>query len=131
MVNGASNLQLAGLVFMQQPDPRAELEAWQTAIGDLDRALVDLTAARTEIEAHSNLLDRIEASKVLTIEGGNAETRKARLTLELADDARYQSHLNGLRIARERLADADRRVAVAKERCRLLRAALTVQERVA
>ncbi len=131
MVNGTSNLQLAGLVFMQQPDRRAELEAWQTAIGDLDGALVDLTAARTEIEAQSNLLDRIEASKVLTIEGGNAETRKARLTLELADDARYQSHLNGLRIARERLADADRRVAVAKERCRLLRAALTVQDRVA
>ena len=128
MVNGTSNLQLAGLVFVQQPDARAELEAWQSAIGDLDNALVDLTAARTEIEAQSNLLDRIEASKVLTIEGGNAETRKARLTLALADDARYQTHADALRDARMRLMDAERRVQVSKERCRLLRAACAIAE---
>ncbi len=128
MVNGTTNMQLAGLVFMKQSEPQAELAAWQEAIADLDQALRDLTAARTEIEAQSNLLDRIEATKVLTIEGGNAETRKARLTLELADDGRYQAQLNCMRMARERLADADRRVAVAKERCRLLRASLAVQE---
>ncbi|MGH2588834.1 MAG: hypothetical protein ACRDJE_28250, partial [Dehalococcoidia bacterium] len=112
-------MQLAGLVFMQQPDARAELDAWQAAIVDLDQALADLTAARIVIDAQSNVLDRVEASKVLSIEGPNAEARKARLTLELADDARYQAHLDGLRHARERLADADRRVAVARERCRL------------
>lgn len=133
MVNGTNGLQLAGLVFMpqQQPDARAELHAWDEAIRDLDQALADLAGARALIDAQSTLLDRLEASKVLSIEGPNAEARKARLTLELADDARYQSHLTGLRQARERLADADRRVAVAKERCRLLRAALAVQERVA
>jgi len=131
VVNGTGNMQLAGLVFMQQPDARAELDAWQAAIVDLDQALIDLTAARIEIEAQSNVLDRVEAGKVLSIEGPNAEARKARLTLELADDARYQTHVEGLRRARERLADADRRVAVAKERCRLLRAALMLKERVA
>ena len=131
VMNGTANLQVAGLVLMPQTDARAELEAWQGAIADLDAALVDLTAARTEIEAQSNLLDRIEAGRVLSIEGPNAEARKARLTLELADDARYQAHLRALREARERLADADRRVAVARERCRLLRAALTLKERVA
>lgn len=133
MVNGTNGLQLAGLVFMpqQQPDGRAELHAWEAAITDLDQALADLAGARAMIDAESTLLDRLEASKVLSIEGPNAEARKARLTLELADDARYQSHLASLRQARERLADADRRVAVAKERCRLLRAALAVQERVA
>jgi hypothetical protein len=133
MVNGTSGLQLAGLVFMpqQQSDARAELHAWDEAIRDLDIALADLTSARATIDAESTLLDRLEASKVLSIEGPNAEARKARLTLELADDARYQAHLTALRQARERLADADRRVAVAKERCRLLRAALAVQERVA
>jgi hypothetical protein len=133
MVNGTNGLQLAGLVFMpqQQPDGRAELQAWEAAITDLDQALSDLAGARAMIDAESMLLDRLEASKVLSIEGPNAEARKARLTLELADDARYQSHLASLRQARERLADADRRVAVAKERCRLLRAALAVRERAA
>jgi hypothetical protein len=132
MVNGTSGLQLAGLVFMpQQRDAQAELQAWEAAIIDLDRALVDTTAARAQIEAESAFLDRIEAGKVLSIEGPNAEARKARLTLELADDARYQAGLDSLRQARERLADADRRVAVARERCRLLRAALMVTERVA
>ena len=133
MVNGTNGLQLAGLVFMPQreTDARAELHAWESAIADLDQALADLAGARAMIDAESAMLDRLEASKVLSIEGPNAEARKARLTLELADDARYQSHLVSLRQARERLADADRRVAVAKERCRLLRAALAVQERVA
>ncbi|MGE0545287.1 MAG: hypothetical protein AB7R89_34440 [Dehalococcoidia bacterium] len=133
MVNGTNGLQLAGLVFMpsQQMDARAELQAWEVAITDLDQALADLAGARAMIDAESNLLDRLEASRVLSIEGPNAEARKARLTLELADDARYQTHLSALRQARERLADADRRVAVARERCRLLRAALTVQDRAA
>ena len=133
MVNGTNGLQLAGLVFMppQQADARAELQAWEAAITDLDVALADLAGARAMIDAESGMLDRLEASKVLSIEGPNAEARKARLTLELADDARYQAHLAGLRQARERLADADRRVTVAKERCRLLRAALAVQERAA
>jgi len=132
MVNGTSGLQLAGLVFMpQQHDARAELQAWEAAIHDLDQALADVMGARAQIDAESNLLDRIEAGKVLSIEGPNAEARKARLTLELADDSRYQAHLDSIRQARERLADADRRVAVARERCRLLRVALTIQERVA
>lgn len=131
IMNGTANLQVAGLVLMPQTDAHAELEAWQTAIADLDTALADLTGARAEIEALSGMLDRLEASKVLTVEGPNAEARKARLTLELADDVRYQAALADLRRARERLADADRRVAVAKERCRLLRAALMLKERVA
>jgi len=131
VMNGTANLQVAGLVLMPQTDARAELDAWSTAIADLDAAMADLAGSRTEIEALSNLLDRIEASKVLSIEGPNAEARKARLTLELADDARYQGTLADLRRARERLADADRRVAIARERCRLLRAALMAKERVA
>jgi hypothetical protein len=131
MVNGTTGLQLAGLVFLpQQRDARAELQAWEAAIIDLDQALADVAAARALIDAESTLLDRLEASKVLSIEGPNAEARKARLTLELADDARYQAHLDSIRQARERLADADRRVAVARERCRLLRAALTVPEQI-
>jgi hypothetical protein len=131
MMNGTANLQVAGLVLMPQADASAELDAWGTAIADLDAAMADLAGARAEIEALSNVLDRMEASKVLSIEGPNAEARKARLTLELADDGRYQSALADLRRARERVADADRRVAVARERCRLLRAALMLKERVA
>lgn len=130
-MNGTGNMTLAGLLFVQQTDARAELEAWREAIGALDVALADLAGARASIEAESQMLERIEASKVLTIEGANAETRKAKLTLELADDARYELTAKALRAARARLADADRRVTIERERCRLLRAALTVQERAA
>jgi hypothetical protein len=75
----------------------------------------------------SALLERIEASKALAVEGKNAQERKRRLTLELADDARYCGVPADLRSARERLADADRRVLVGRERCRLLRAAVMVE----
>ena len=128
-MNGTNGLTLAGLLYVQQPDPRINLEAWQDAIAALDLALADAAAARAAIDAETLPLERIEASTVLTIEGGNAETRKARLTLALADDARYQTHLAALRAARERLLDAERRVAVAKERCRLLRASLAMLDR--
>jgi hypothetical protein len=107
-------------------DPRAELDAWEDGIAAMDAAMRDAAGARREIDELSTLLERLEASKVLTVEGKNAEERKARLTLELADDARYRGALADLRAARERLADADRRVLVSRERCRLLRAALAL-----
>ena len=107
-------------------DRAAELDAWDTTIGDLDAALRDTAGARREIDELGAVLERIEASAVLSIDGPNAEARKARLTLELADDGRYCGALADLRGARERLADADRRVTVSRERCRLLRAALAL-----
>src|SRR3712207_2928949 len=75
VMNGTANLQVAGLVLMPQTDARAELDAWSAAIADLDAAMADLAGSRAEIEALSNLLDRMEASKVLSIEGPNAEAR--------------------------------------------------------
>jgi hypothetical protein len=133
MLNSQNGVAIPALLYLQGGivDPRQHLEAWQDAIALLDEAMRDLTAARAAIEADAQTLERLEASRVLTIEGGNAETRKARLTLELADDARYQAHLGNLRAARERLADADRRVAIQRERCRLLRATLALNERAA
>ena len=111
---------------IEAADVRADLDAWEDRIAAMDTALRDVAGARREIDELSTLLDRIEASAVLRVEGPNAEARKARLTLELADDARYCGVLADLRAARERLADADRRVLVSRERCRLLRAALAV-----
>ena len=104
-------------------DRRGDLDAWDDQIAVMDAALRDAAGARREMDELSTLLERIEASKVLSVEGKNAEERKARLTLELADDARYCAVLADLRAARERLADADRRVLISRERCRLLRAA--------
>jgi hypothetical protein len=105
---------------------RADLDAWEDCIVAMDAAMRDAATARREIDELSTTLERIEASKVLTVEGRNAEERKARLTLELADDARYCGVLADVRAARERLADADRRVLVSRERCRLLRSALAL-----
>ena len=111
---------------IEPADVRADLDTWDDQITVMDAALRDTAAARREIDELSATLDRIEASAVLRVEGPNAEARKARLTLELADDARYCGVLADLRTARERLADADRRVLVSRERCRLLRAALAL-----
>ena len=102
----------------------AEFDAWDDAIGALDQALRDQHRARVAIEEVQTAVERLEASHVLRIEGPNAEASRARMTLELADDDRYTGHLRALREARERLWDAERRVALAKERCRLIRAAI-------
>ena len=107
-------------------DQQAQFEQWEECIAALDQALTDAAAARAAIDAESVTLERLEASAVLGIEGGNAETRKARLTLALADDARYQHHAQRLQDARQRHLDAERRVQVSKERCRLLRATLAL-----
>jgi hypothetical protein len=122
-------MAVAGVLLVPRPDAAAELEAWEDAITALDQGLSDIAAARSVIEAETMALDQIEASTLLTIEGNNAETRKAKLTLALAEEPQYQARIAGQRAARERLADADRRVAVAKERCRLLRASLSLQDR--
>jgi hypothetical protein len=129
-MNRTNGMTVAGVLLVPQSDTAAELEAWQDAITALDQGLADVMAARAAIDAETLALEQIEASTMLTIEGANAETRKAKLTLALANDPRYQARLGGLRAARERLGDADRRVAVAKERCRLLRASLALHDRV-
>ena len=105
---------------------RSDLDAWTEQIAALDAALTDAATARVTIDAETVTLERLEAGIMLGIEGGNAETRKARLTLALADDARHEAARLRLCAARVRLVDAERQVQVARERCRLLRAALAL-----
>ena len=105
-------------------DPQAELDLWDSAITELDAALADAATARLAIGTETVTLERLEAGIMLGIEGGDAESRKARLTLALADDARYEACRRRLIDARHGLMDAERRVQVSKERCRLLRAAM-------
>ena len=112
--------------MIESADVRADLDVWDTTIIDLDAALRDAASARAILDELAVTLDRIEATRVLDIAGPNAEVRKARLTLELADDPCYVAALARQRDARAALADADRRVIVAKERCRLLRSTLSL-----
>jgi hypothetical protein len=111
---------------IERYDPRADLDAWDDAITALDAALTDAAHARAIIEAETETLDRLQAAYVLAIDGGNAESRKARLTLALAGDARYEQHRQAHTTARRELLDAERRVQVMRERCRLLRAVLAL-----
>lgn len=108
---------------------RDELQAWQAAIDGLDVALDGVVMARADISRLAEALDAMEANAVLAVTASNAEARKAAVTLALADDASYQELAAQARDARQRLAEAERRVVVLKERCRLLRAgaALTVE----
>jgi len=101
---------------------RDELCAWQAAIDGLDAALGEAAAARAEISRIAEATEVIEANAVLAASGSNAEARKAVMTLALAGDASYQDLVRQARDARQRLAEAERRVVVLKERCRLLRA---------
>ena len=64
---------------------------------------------------------------MLELSGPNEAARRARLCLELADDAKYRVHLDNVRVARSCLADAEARIAASKERCRLLRAAIQLR----
>jgi hypothetical protein len=99
----------------------ADLDAWDSEIANLNIALRDLAVARAQIEIETEALERVEADVRLSVEGQNADIRRARLTLALADDRRHVEHTAALRGAKAALLDADRRVTVAKERCRLLR----------
>jgi len=102
---------------------RDELCAWQAAIEMLDVALGEAAMARAEMSRLAEQMDVIEANAVLAASGSNAEARKAGVTLALADDAGYQELASQARDTRQRLAEAERRVVVLKERCRLFQSA--------
>ena len=116
----------APLPVIERYDPAGELDLWDEAIADLSLAMRDAAEARAQIDALTVQLDRLEAGAVLAVEGKNESERKARLTLALADDARYETCRQRLAEARQALWDAERRVAVTKERCRLLRLSVTL-----
>lgn len=103
------------------------LSQYRGVIADLDDALAAAAAARLAIDRLHRSLEHIESSVVLTIEGGNAETRKAKLTLALADTPRHEQTVAAIDTERTRLLDAERRATVAKERARLLRAVLALR----
>ena len=109
---------------IEHTDRRADLDAWEDAISDLDAALADAARIRASIDTLTLCLERAEAMAVLRTEGPNAEARRARLTLELADDAQYSRTLAERSQCRLDLAHAERHATIARERCRLLRAAL-------
>ena len=71
-------------------------------------------------------MDLMEARALLSVTGANAETRKAALAVALSESITYQDITAEIRARRERLADADRRATILRERCRLHRAAVVV-----
>lgn len=98
-----------------------ELDLLDSVIADLSLALADAALARQQVDAAALLLERIEAAHVLTVEGKNETERRARLTLALADDGRYEQTRQQHAAARYGLADAERRAELCRQRARLLR----------
>ena len=107
-------------------DVRADLDTWDDAIAMLNDALVDAAAARLRLDQLHRQMESIEASIALTIEGKNESERRARLVIALTDDHHHIETVTGIDVQRARLLDAERRMQVAKERCRLLRASLAL-----
>jgi hypothetical protein len=125
-MNGTATIIPPALSVIEVHDARADLDAWDDAITDLDAALTTAADARLTLERQQRHLEAIEASVVLSIDGKNAEERKARLVLALNDDARHLATVRKIDEQRARLLDAERRTTVAKERCRLLRSGLAL-----
>ena len=107
-------------------DPRTALAEWEREIKRLDVALRDAATARERISVHEEHKALAEAELVLKTDGRNAEERKARVQVALLEDDIWPGADVAEREARERLADAERRIALSKERCRLLRAAVAL-----
>ena len=102
----------------------AELDGWDSAITELDQALKDVAEARDELGRLHWDIELIEAKATLMAEGKNADERKANVTLALHGDPQYRAKVDRQEATKKQLAVAERRIAVTKERCRLLRAAV-------
>ena len=105
-----------------------ELDGWEDAIDALNLALTDAAVCRDRLAGLSDLMECEEAKATLEATGGNAEQRKAAVTLALhADGAAYADLTAQSRAIRLKLADAERRAEIARQRCRLLREAVALQ----
>jgi hypothetical protein len=109
--------------------PAELLAELDSIIRDLDAALADAAQARITLADTELEMAVIEASLVLDITGSNETQRKAALTLRLREDGPYQEMSRIARDARTAIWDAERRAEVAKQRCRMLRAALALYDR--
>ena len=105
---------------------QAELDSWDDTIAALEAALADAAAARRDLADAEREADLLEARALLSINGSNESMRKAALTVALSESITYQDITAEARAARDRLADAERRAAILRERCRLHRAAVAV-----
>jgi hypothetical protein len=107
------------------------LHDWDESIVSLSVALADAATARDRLSQLADELSLAEARIVLSVEGRNEAERKANLTIALAEHEPYRALIAEQRRRRLALADAERRIAVSKESCRLLRAAVALGAAVA
>ena len=101
-----------------------DLDQWDDAIAQLDIAIVDAARARDRLADTAEAMAVAEAQISLTIEGKNEVERKARLVLALDASEGYRALVEQRSGDRLALADAERRIEVTRQRCRLLREAV-------
>jgi hypothetical protein len=104
------------------PDIDDLLAEWRQTIQSLSEALAAVGSAKDRIVSLTRAQDLEEAERMLIIDGKNAEQRNANLKMRLAASPSYEANLTALKTARLDLADAERRVNVAREHCRLFQA---------
>ena len=106
-----------------------ELDCWDSSILDLNLAIADAAVARDRLAEATRQMDIEEARETLGATGPNAEARRAAVLLTLHERVpAYQSLVKQAREQRLKLADAERRVTISKERCRLLREAVRLAQ---
>lgn len=102
----------------------AIVAVWWDEIIDLSTALHDADTARSSLPGLVDALTYREAELALLATGGNAEIRKANLTMALQDDAIAKEHRGDVRYVEGQIRDADSRASVARNRIRLYQAIL-------
>ena len=106
-----------------------ELDTWDDELTQLNLALLDAALARDRLAEATRQMDLEEAREIIGTSGGNAETRKAAVLLTLHERCPiYADLLKQSREQRLKLADAERRAELARQRCRLLREAVRLAQ---
>ena len=100
------------------------LDELDSVITSLGQALGECNTARRDLTVAEEALAVLEAEIILSVSGANAETRRAAVTIQMAQSPEYQLAQSQAREAQDRVREADREVTVLKEKARLIHAAL-------
>jgi hypothetical protein len=103
------------------------IACYHTVIYTIEEQMQRAADERLNLADWEHKVELFEASTVQAgLEGGNEAARRADLTLKLDGSAEYRGLREAVYQVRKRVANADMRLTVAKEQCRLYRLQLAL-----
>lgn len=95
------------------------MQEWRNAISRLEVALADYNQHKDFLLNATEELELLEARVVLTTEGRNEGERRSKVVLALNDSPEYQRAFERRQADQGAIWDAERRIEIAKQQCRL------------